>query len=138
MRRQNAAPFREDALEAVEEIADRYEQELLEIALESNPDDLEILVRLGELYPRLGRARDGLLVDRRLVALAPRDPIVRYNLACSLSLVGEPEAACQALREAIKLGYDDLDHLLTDPDLEQARHHPHFHDVLRLFERHRR
>ena len=136
--RRGAFPFSEEAQEAVEAVGDRYEQALLELALERNPDDIEILARLGELYPRLGHAERGLAMDRRLVVLAPRDPLVRYNLACSLSLVGEAEEACKALGKAIQLGYDDLDHMLSDPDLRCARAHPMFQDVLRLFERRRR
>ncbi|MFG0319816.1 MAG: TPR end-of-group domain-containing protein [Planctomycetota bacterium JB042] len=122
----------------ISETADRHELDLLQLALDDGPDDFETLARLGELYTRLGRVEEGLEVDRRLARIAPSDPIVRYNLACSLALLGQPEESCAALREAVRLGYSDLEHLLQDADLASVRSHPLFADVLRLLERHRR
>ena len=65
-------------------------------------------------------------VDRRLVALLPDDPSVRYNLACSLALTGAREAALDALGEAIQRGYDDPEHLSADDDLASLRDEPRF------------
>src|SRR5690606_8739893 len=118
--------------------ADRHELDLLELLLETAPEDFETLVRLGELYTRTGRHEDGLRADRRLVELAPANPIVRYNLACSLALLRKAEDACAALREAVRLGYRDLEHLLEDSDLESLHGHPLFADVVRVLERRRR
>jgi len=82
---ESLAPATRDAIDL---LAHRYERELLEEVVRVNPQDIETLIRLGELYSRSGRLREGLSVDLRLVTLAPVDPIVRYNLACSLSLTG--------------------------------------------------
>ncbi len=122
--------------ERISAIADRYEIELLEVALADNPIDFEILVRLGELYSRVGRYQDGLAIDLRLVALAPLDPIVHYNLACSLSLTGQVDEAMREILTAIRHGYNELDHLLTDPDLAGVRRHASFPEILRRFGEH--
>lgn len=106
---------------AIEAIADRHEVGLLELAVANRPDDFDLLVRLSELYSTLGQARDGLAIDLQLVVMAPNDPIVRYNLACSLSATGRVHAALSALKEALRLGYTDIPHLLHDPDLEMVR-----------------
>lgn len=119
----------------ISETADRHELELLELALVESPDDFETLARLGELLTRRGRVTEGLEMDRRLVRLAPTDPIVRYNLACSHSLAGAPEESCAALEEAVRLGYVDLDHMMEDDDLANARAHPLFADVVRVLKR---
>ena len=65
-------------------------------------------------------------LDRRLVDLLPEDFLARYNLACSLARAGRSDDAIDALSRAILLGYDDLDHMESDPDLESIRKHPDF------------
>ena len=42
-----------------------------------------------------------------------------------VGLAGADEAI-DALSRAILLGYDDLDHMESDPDLESIRRHPDF------------
>jgi tetratricopeptide (TPR) repeat protein len=118
--------------ESIAAIADRCELDMLEIARREGAEDLETLARLGELYSRVGRYLDGLAIDVRLATIAPDDPIVRYNLACSLSLTHQVDAAIGCLTEAIRLGYDDLEHLLADDDLAPVRAHPSFQVVLDL------
>ena len=51
------------------------------------------------------RPEDGLEADRRLMALLPQDPRVRYNLACSCALLGQTDEAFQRLSEACDLGF---------------------------------
>lgn len=116
--------------ESIAAIADRCEIELLEVALTQNGEDFEVLARLGELYSRVGRLSEGLALDIRLVGMAPRDPIVHYNLACSLALTRQTDAAITALAEAIRLGYDDLEHLLADADLNSLHSMVEFKDLL--------
>jgi hypothetical protein len=58
--------------------------------------------------------------------LRPDDSLARYNLACSLALAGRPDDAIDSLSRAILLGYDDLDHMESDPDLESLHAHPDF------------
>lgn len=119
----------------IADLSDRFEQDVLEQALRQNPNDFESLVRLGELYSRAGRSEDGLTVDLQLVLMAPSDPIVRYNLACSLAMTRQVDASVAALREAIRLGYVDVDHLMNDPDLSEVRKHARFDGILRLLQR---
>lgn len=118
-------------------LADHYEIDLLEEALRDDPSDFDVLVRLGELYSHVGRHQDGLVVDLRLVGMAPLDPIVHYNLACSLTLTGQVEDAICEMRKAVRLGYDELDHLMADTDLTPLREHEAFLDIVRMLERKR-
>ncbi|MBK6941099.1 MAG: hypothetical protein IPH13_13035 [Planctomycetes bacterium] len=110
-----------EVLAAVEATSLVCEIELLETAICTARENVELLVRLGELYSRSGRIREGLAVDLRLVTLAPRDPIVLYNLACSFSLWGKPETALRMLELSLEFGYDDEGHLVRDPDLANVR-----------------
>lgn len=90
------------------------------------PDSVEVLRVLAELVSRKGQTARAVDLDRRLVGLMPEDFLARYNLACSLARAGRADEAIDALSRAILLGYDDLDHMESDPDLESIRQHPDF------------
>lgn len=98
----------------------------LEGVLRRDPNYVEALQILGDLYTRRGRAKDGLRVDLKLSRLRPADPLVFYNLACSQSLAGQLDAALESLRKALALGYNDWKFLSEDPDLENLRRDPRF------------
>jgi tetratricopeptide (TPR) repeat protein len=90
------------------------------------PNFIQALSCLGDAYTRKGFYQEGLEVDRKLVKLRPEDPVVHYNLACSLSLLGDVEQSFQELKKAVLLGYDDFSYILEDPDLADLRKHPAF------------
>ena len=89
--------------------------------LKKSPNFVQALSCLGDAYTRSGFYDEGLRVDRRLSELKPEDPVVHYNLACSLSLTGKFESAFKELKKAVLLGYDDFCHILKDADLENVR-----------------
>jgi tetratricopeptide (TPR) repeat protein len=115
----------------VEQIGEDFLIFVQEEALRLDPDDPEALAFLAGSYTRRGRYEEGLALDRRLASLRADDPVVHYNLACSLSLTCHEEEALEALRRAIELGYDDFAHLEKDADLENVREHPGFEEVRR-------
>jgi tetratricopeptide (TPR) repeat protein len=96
--------------------------------LKERPDFIQALVSLGNAYTRKGFYKEGLEVDRKLAKLRPEDPIIHYNLACSLSLLGEIDEAFKELKRAVLLGYDEFSYILEDPDLENLRNFSQFKD----------
>lgn len=108
-----------------------FEIEFYEKLAKKIPDFAPVLFCLGDAYTQRGFYKEGLAVDRRLVKIRPEDPIVYYNLACSLSLVDDTEGALEALKKAISLGYDDFEYIFQDPDLENLRKNPSFLDFSR-------
>lgn len=86
----------------------------------------EVVEILGGLYTKHGRIADGLRMDRRLVKLLPGNATAHYNLACSLALSKRQTDALRSLRQAIELGYRDLDWMQQDPDLEGLKHRADF------------
>jgi hypothetical protein len=85
-----------------------------------------VLISLGDTYTRKGFHKEGLSIDRKLARLKPKDPVIHYNLACSLSLLGKLNQSLQALKKAVFLGYNEFTYILKDPDLKSIRELPKF------------
>jgi tetratricopeptide (TPR) repeat protein len=83
-----------------------------------SPNYIDALIPLAEAYTQKGMIHEGLEIDQKLSKLLSDDPIVFYNLACSQSLLGQKKEAIKSLKKALALGYDDMEHLLRDKDLE--------------------
>jgi len=96
----------------------------LEGLVDRDPSYLDALQLLGDNYTKRGKYGAGLRIDQRLAALRPRDPLVFYNLACSLCLSKQFDEAVAALERAIDLGYRDFRWLAGDPDLRDLRKQP--------------
>ena len=111
-----------------------FERQFFLAVLSRNRDHLDALRRMVEIYALSGEHDKALPLDYRLVRLLPGSCIVQYNLACSLAMTGEPDAAMDALESAVRLGYGDLAHLQVDPDLDPLRSHHRFRRLLRQFE----
>ena len=107
-----------------------FDIDFFERLLARKGDSIEVLRILAELVSRKGIVRRAVELDKRLVELMPDDFLARYNLACSLARAGRPDEAIDSLSRAILLGYDDLSHMETDPDLESLRDHPDFKALL--------
>ena len=95
------------------------------------PGYVDVVGLLGGLYTKAGRIADGLKMDRKLVRLEPDNPTAHYNLACSLALCKKRPDALKSLRKALSLGYDDLDWMEQDPDLEILKDDPAFRKLLK-------
>lgn len=108
-----------------------FEISFFEGIVRRRPDYVEALIPLAEAYTRKGRREDGLRIDERLSRLCKDDPIVYYNLACSLALVERVEEALKALRKAVRLGYRDYAYMRKDPDLRSLASHPEFKKIVR-------
>ena len=96
------------------------------------PCNAEALGMAASALTQLGYYQEGLAYDQRLFALRPRDPVVIYNLACSLALVGDDDAAFSRLEDAIRLGYRDAASIAADADWAKVRDDPRFKELLRF------
>ena len=115
---------------AAEERARRIEVEFLEGVRARLPAHPAVVESLGCLYTEMGRYQDGLRADRDMVRMEPDSPNAWYNLACSLSLTGQPDDAFAALEKAITLGYDDAEWMQDDDDFEPIKKDPRFARIL--------
>jgi len=103
-----------------------FEITFYENILRHSPRFVEALMALAELYTKEGLYEKGLELDRRLAVLRPEDPVIQYNLACSLSLQGDVTAAFDVIKRAINNGYEDFEHLEKDEDLLNLFRDPAF------------
>jgi tetratricopeptide (TPR) repeat protein len=60
------------------------------------------------------------------------DPKPLYNAACSYALLGESTIAIKLLAAAITLGFDDLEHLKSDSDLESLHDNPRWPALIKM------
>jgi len=107
-----------------------FQMAFYEAILKENPDFADALIALGEIYTKKGFYEKGLKVDKKLSKLRPDNPNVYYNLACSLSLVGDLTRSFKAIKRAIDLGYNDFIFLSNDPDLSNLRQDERFAALL--------
>ncbi|MCI0652732.1 MAG: hypothetical protein L0Z55_12710 [Planctomycetes bacterium] len=114
-----------------EQLGGAFVRKFFEAAVQSEPENLDCLVQLGDIYTRLGHYEKGLEIDSRLIKLKPEEPTFFYNLACSYSLLNRCTEALDALRRALELGYKDVHHLAQDEDLENLRDSPEFRAILK-------
>lgn len=108
----------------------KQELEFLQAVARRLPEDTGVMRALGDLYTRTGAYADGLRVDERLSRLCAEDPVVWYNLACSLALSDRADDAFDALGRAVELGYNDYDAMKKDPDLAALHGDARFESIL--------
>ncbi len=113
-----------------EEQAD-FEVEFFGDILARNSQNVHVLRRLVELLSRRREYETVLPLYHQLIRQRPDDCIARYNLACTLSMLGRIDAAAAALTDAMNAGYCDLAHLVSDPDLNPMRNHPTYVQIVR-------
>jgi len=111
---------------AAEERNRRVEVGFLEGVRSRLPAHPAVVETLGCLYTEMGEYQQGLKADRQMVEMEPHSPIAWYNLACSLSLTQQTDAAFSALEKAIALGYNDAEWMQEDDDFRPIRTDPRF------------
>ena len=116
--------------QSLDDIAAEFQIKLYETALALGRESLSLTVELAELYTQVGRYQDGLILDRSLVEREPDNPVFHYNLACSLSLVGQTDPAFLVLDQAIELGFRDFKLLLEDRDLKNLHADPRWKQLV--------
>jgi tetratricopeptide (TPR) repeat protein len=107
-----------------------FDIDFFERLLARKADSIDVLRVLAELVSKKGNLERAVELDGKLVELQPEDFLARYNLACSLARAGRADEAIDSLSRAILLGYDDLAHMESDPDLESLHRHPDFQALL--------
>jgi hypothetical protein len=76
--------------------------------------------------------REAMEALTALKATHPKNTELLYNLGCAHALLGEPEPAVAALREAVQAGWWDMRHAQNDSDLRSVRDRDDFKQLATL------
>lgn len=104
---------------------------LLEDLLARFPLDSEVRQTSGLIFLRLRQLPKAITEFIRCLELDPTNTTAHYNLACAYALSGDKDAAFNSLNNAFKNGYDRVDHVRNDLDLESLRSDPRFEELLK-------
>jgi tetratricopeptide (TPR) repeat protein len=119
--------------EALREL-ERYREALkpLRKAAKVDPDNTHVWLSLGWCHKRTGRVDLAVKALERALEVEPTEPLLQYNLACYLSLVGNKERALAHLSQALKLAprYREMVH--DEPDFDPIRSDPDFEALTRV------
>jgi tetratricopeptide (TPR) repeat protein len=101
----------------------RYEEseKYFEKSIELDPANYNYWVGLAYTYVRIGRYEESKDLFLKSIDLAPDLGFNYYNMACFYSLQGMTAESLEWLTRAFEKGFDNFDHLDSDPDMEKAR-----------------
>jgi hypothetical protein len=107
---------------------------LLETAVQLYPYDPEAVhwYAHGIWQDALERAEELLLMT---LPFRNDSSDILYDLACSRSLAGDLPASVDYLRRSLDAGFENRQHLATDPDLRQLRESPLFSELMKEYSR---
>jgi len=104
--------------------------EWIEKYLELNPDEARPYSLGASVLIRLGETERSKQWTQQAMTLAPNDPLVLYNAACNLALLGESDCALDGLERALEAGVSIGDWIQHDPDFASLRTHPRFQAIV--------
>jgi adenylate cyclase len=118
-RQDEARHANEDAVQSIEK------------HLELNPDEARAYSLGASVLIRLGQTERSKQWTQQAMTLAPNDPLILYNAACNLAMLGESDRALDGLERALEAGVSVGDWIQHDPDFESLRIHPRFQAIVK-------
>ncbi|MEZ6039937.1 MAG: hypothetical protein R3C20_05485 [Planctomycetaceae bacterium] len=123
--------------------ADRLTDALNDLvrANQLNPEEPATMNTLALTMVRLGQIEEGLKLANETLALDPDDFSNQYNTACTVARAAEAtsdadlhqqriEKAMELLQKSVNGGFDDLDHLENDPDMNVLHNHEQWPQIV--------
>jgi tetratricopeptide (TPR) repeat protein len=99
-------------------------------ALQIDSDDTETMYRLAKLYVSTSEYEKALSLYQKLIVLLPDKPAVDYNIACIYARQNRPETSVLWLKKAEAKGFNDLEHIKNDSDLDNIRDSSYYQEFL--------
>ncbi len=102
----------------------------LQLATESIPDDIHILLALAWCFKRTGRVDRAIEALESALDIDPGEAILYYNLSCYCSLTGNLRYALRYLAQALAIDADFRDLIDTEDDFDAIRNDPDFQELV--------
>ncbi len=102
--------------------------------LELHLDDIGMRIRIGNGLLKAGKYEEALVQYRKALEIDPEDDIAWYNIACAYSLLEDLDESVAALEKSVEYGYDDLEWMQRDSDLDNIRDHPRYKALVEKLE----
>lgn len=100
---------------------------------------VSVRIHIGNSYLERGEYEKALAEYDKAKAIEPRNSVVHYNLACTYAEMKQIAKALEALELAVECGYDDVEWMEKDEDLDNLRDEPRYKALVqRLREKQRR
>lgn len=103
--------------------------EIAEAERKKSPDDVNLLVQLGDYYASSGQAAPSEVLLRRALALAPNDPNIEYRAGETYEILGQRQKAIPLIATALAQGYHAAE-FQRSPELASLRADPKFQIAL--------
>ncbi len=118
-------------------VAERYEEAIEEFkkALQTSPADFRAHYEIAMAYLMSKKFALAVTHFKECVKQHPKDHLSHYNLACAYSLMNDVDNAIKHLALSIENGYDDLEHMEKDPDLDNIRSDPRYGELKKRLQR---
>ena len=101
----------------------------LERAAKAAPEDIRVRMALGWCYKRTGRLDLAIETIEQAMANDPNEAVLRYNLACYLSLAGQKYRALRYLAEALAVEPQFRELIDNEADFNPLRSDPEFQAI---------
>ncbi|MFO7898503.1 MAG: tetratricopeptide repeat protein [Planctomycetota bacterium] len=103
--------------------------------VELNIDSAGLRIQIGNGFLEEGKHRRALAEYRKALELDPKNDVAWYNIACAYSLMERIDQAVTALEKSVELGYDDVDWMQKDTDLDNIRNDPRYKGLVERLRR---
>ncbi len=94
--------------------------------VDADPENGRAWFRLGYSLHACKRLDEAIDAHRRATEFPYYRRVAWYNLGCAYALQDKPDAAFEALEQAVRTGFSRADYLETDSDLDSLRSDPRF------------
>lgn len=101
----------------------------LERAAKIMPENIHVRIALGWCYKRTGRLDLAIDALEQAMLVEPEEALLRYNMACYLSLAGHRRRALRYLSQAVSLAPMYRKMAETESDFDPLRADPEFQSL---------
>ena len=106
-----------------------------EKALSIKSDMIPALYSLGIIHTLRGEYDHAIEAFKKIIANDPDNADAFYNIACIYSRQNKISDAVEWLKKAVDKGYNNLNNLRTDPDLDNIRDEPGYRKIINMLDR---